>query len=145
MIHLNSDYIRDVKKSKKLTMYDMAERVNLSRSAVRNALNGKATCFRTAWKLAKALDVPVKDIMCEPLTIGQNLAVNRLSRGLSRRDLAEISGVPYSAIEDYEADQNAPPLWNAYYLSSALGLTINECFGLAVDFATVKELEDEPN
>jgi transcriptional regulator with XRE-family HTH domain len=107
----------------------------LTFAAISSAVLGGRTRFETAWKIAEVLDVDVTELTGKKLTLGTNLMAHRLSRRVSREDLAERIGLPISAVADWENDRCFPSLWNAYYASSFLGYTINECFGLDVDFA----------
>lgn len=54
------------------------------------------------------------------------LREERTTRGLSRRQLAAISGVSERALINYENAVNEPPLGQAAKLAASLGLTIDE-------------------
>lgn len=74
-------------------------------------LYAKGICFpdaQTLGKIADALDVKVKDLAGdEPLTytsFGQELRAMREAIGLNRKEVAELTGVPYKSICNYEFD-----------------------------------------
>lgn len=62
----------------------------------------------------------------EARTFGKNLARLREARGLSREDLAELTGVPPEAIGSYERGENVPRSRRQILLAEAMGVSIVE-------------------
>lgn len=142
---LRTDYMQRVMEEKGMTYNDLIYTADITYNTFKRILEMGNASFQTAWKIAKALGVPIVELTGVPLTPGLSLKSARLEKGLSRGELADLAGVEETGLADWEADINMPQLWSAYYVSSALGLTINECFGLEVDTTKAKELYHEPN
>lgn len=62
-------------------------------------------------------------------TRGAAMMRARVKAGMSRDDLAEISGVSLSAISNWERDKNAPSVDVLELVADALGLSIDEYVG----------------
>lgn len=142
---LRGDCIKRVMQEKNVSNTSLSIAAGVTLRTLNRIFQHGSGQFQTAWKIAKALDVPVAEIVGAPLTPGMTLKKVRLERGLTRGELADLAGIEETGLADWEADINMPQLWSAYYVSSALGLTINECFGLEVDTTKAKELYHEPN
>ena len=56
--------------------------------------------------------------------VGDNLARRREERGMTQRELAEISGVPKGSIGNYEAGHYLPRIGNILKLAKVLGKEI---------------------
>lgn len=103
----------------------------ISVDTAKRAWAGCELYFSTICEIAKALKVDIAELTGEILSPGKWLAYNRISRGLSRGDLAERAGVSDGTLANWECGNDDPKLWNAFYVATALGLTIEECFGLS--------------
>lgn len=55
---------------------------------------------------------------------GDNLARRREERGMTQRELAEVSGVPKGSIGNYEAGHYLPRIGNILKLAKVLGKEI---------------------
>lgn len=62
-------------------------------------------------------------------TRGAAMMRARVKAGMSRDELAEISGVSLSAISNWERDKNAPSVDVLELVADALGLSIDEYVG----------------
>lgn len=62
-------------------------------------------------------------------TRGAAMMRARVKAGMSRDELAEISGVSLSAISNWERDKNAPSVDVLELVADALGLGIDEYVG----------------
>lgn len=57
---------------------------------------------------------------------GKNLKRERMKKGYSQRELAEIVGITNPAICKYERNQRIPMVDVAFKLAEALGVTVDE-------------------
>lgn len=62
--------------------------------------------------------------LLQPENFGDWLADERVKRGLSRKQLAELSGVSKQSIYGYEMFGHSPSLYNLTCMLSAMGLMI---------------------
>lgn len=62
-------------------------------------------------------------------TRGAAMMRARVKAGMSRDDLAEISGVSLSAISNWERDKNAPSVDVLELVADTLGISIDEYVG----------------
>lgn len=127
------DVLLEAMETQDLTMTGLAQKSKLAWNTIEKAMNGEELYFKSICALASALNLSVQELASEPLTPGKILMYNRITRGLSREDLSDLSDVPDSTIAGWECDKSPPNLWNAYHVSRVMGLTINECFGLDVN------------
>ena len=67
------------------------------------------------------------------MTPGQRLKQARTAQRLSRRVLAEKSGVAYNSILQYEHDKVEPSLFAATCLADALGISLDWIAGRTKD------------
>lgn len=72
------------------------------------------------------------DLQEDPKTMGEFMLVCRLKRGLTRPQLAELSGVPLSNIRQYELDKVFPSIMNVVCIADALNVSIDELIGRKV-------------
>ena len=114
-----------------MNIYQLAEAAQIGEKTAIRAWSGSDIYSVTACAIALALKVDVEDLTGEPLTLGKRLACSRLSRGINRFELAELSGVNDGTIAEWECNRKVPQLLNAYYVASALGMSVEECFGLS--------------
>lgn len=68
------------------------------------------------------------------MTFGKRLRDLREGRGLTRKALAEASGVPFGTIYSYEGGRRSPALATTVKLAAALGVTC-EAFAGCEDVA----------
>jgi transcriptional regulator with XRE-family HTH domain len=64
------------------------------------------------------------------MSIGDNIAKFRQGRGLTQAELGEKLGVSQNVIARYENNLRNPPLEKLPILAKALGVTLEELFGL---------------
>jgi transcriptional regulator with XRE-family HTH domain len=62
-------------------------------------------------------------------TFGELLRRRREAAGLTRRDLAAASGVPFGTLRQYEDGRRSPSFANAVRLARALGLGLDTFAG----------------
>lgn len=60
------------------------------------------------------------------MTLGETLKQARIEQGWSVRQLAEITGISFMAIYNYERDKTEPRISHLKWLAEALLLSINE-------------------
>lgn len=63
------------------------------------------------------------------MTLGLRIVVARRSKGLTLRDLEDMTGIPNSALSRYEHDHSQPTLERLVILADALGVTPNYLLG----------------
>jgi transcriptional regulator with XRE-family HTH domain len=61
--------------------------------------------------------------------VSKRLQQLRLGRGLSQSQLAEMAGIPFRSLQNYEQAHRAIPLETAAKLAKALGVTLGELAG----------------
>jgi DNA-binding XRE family transcriptional regulator len=114
-----------------MNIYQLAEAARIGEKTAMRAWTGSNIYFVTACAIALALKVDVEALTGETLTLGGRLMCSRLSRGLNRFELAELSGVSDGTISQWESSGKIPQLLNAYHVASALDMSLEECFGLS--------------
>lgn len=62
--------------------------------------------------------------------VGEHIAKLRIERGYSQRDLAKETGISHRMIAYYEKQAQHPPTHVMPVLAKALGVTIDQLFGL---------------
>jgi transcriptional regulator with XRE-family HTH domain len=137
---IDKDAVKRAAENKGFSRYDLFKETGLAWNTILSAYAGTDIHIESIVRLSEALGVSVEELTGGPRTVGVSLAISRTMRGITRRELAERSGVHIKAIGRYEIGVNEPSLWTAYCLACSLGMTINECFGLDVGFAEEKEL-----
>jgi transcriptional regulator with XRE-family HTH domain len=68
----------------------------------------------------------------EAVTFGQRLAALRKAAGYTQQDLADAVGVSRRMVAYYEGQSEHPPTTLVPAIAQALGVTIDELFGVAV-------------
>lgn len=63
------------------------------------------------------------------IAIGEAMRKARESRGLTQKQLADLSGLWRSAISDYERGERFPSVMIAWSIADALGVTIDVLVG----------------
>ena len=80
--------------------------------------------------------IVVKEGLCEefqkPKTVGEYMRKCRVKKGLTRPQLAELSGVAKTTIVGYEMDLSFPGILNLISIADALDVTIDELVGRKV-------------
>ena len=67
-----------------------------------------------------------------PKTMGQHMTLCRLKRGLTRPQLAKLSGVHSTNIRNYETDTAFPTITSVISIADALNVSIDELIGRKV-------------
>lgn len=137
---IDKDAVKCAAENKGFTRYDLFKETGLAWDTILSAYTGKDLYIESVVRISEALGVSVEELIGKPRTVGVSLAISRAIRGITRKELAERSGVHIKAIGRYEVGTNEPSLWIAYCLACSMGMTINECFGLDVGLAEEKEL-----
>lgn len=63
------------------------------------------------------------------MSFGENLIALRVSRGVSRKELAEMLGIPYTTLRNYETDQREPGHSLLIQIATIFSVSVDELIG----------------
>ena len=63
------------------------------------------------------------------MSFGENLIALRVSRGISRKELAEMLGIPYTTLRNYETDQREPGHSLLIQIATIFSVSVDELIG----------------
>jgi transcriptional regulator with XRE-family HTH domain len=58
-------------------------------------------------------------------TVGHRIAINRMQRGFSQRELARAANTSRKTISDYENGKSMPPSYTLYKLAETLEVSVD--------------------
>lgn len=132
--------IRTLRKIRKMTQKDLAEKIKKSEISIRKyESNSTIPPMNVLHSIADALDVSTFTLMDdvlppdEPTTLPlkENIRRIRILRGLKQKQLAQKSGLSPNSISEYESGYRTPSIDALEKLSKAL--TIPPCMLLACE------------
>ena len=95
-----SERIKELRKSKSLTQDELAAKSNLSKNAIWNYENNKRQPnIETLKKIANALDIPVSELLGEPVSMFSGPGGEQLKRALLmpiNNDIKKYFDIPIS-------------------------------------------------
>lgn len=63
------------------------------------------------------------------MSFGENLIALRVSRGISRKELAEMLDIPYTTLRNYETDQREPGNSLLIQIATIFSVSVDELIG----------------
>lgn len=63
------------------------------------------------------------------MSFGENLIALRVSRGISRKELAEMLDIPYTTLRNYETDQREPGHSLLIQIATIFSVSVDELIG----------------
>ncbi|MHB0886212.1 MAG: helix-turn-helix domain-containing protein [Bacillota bacterium] len=132
------DKLRLQREEHQLTLNELALRAGISASHLSDIERGQSDpSVDTLRNLARVLELPVSLILSPVNTLGEKVRMTRETLGLSRKELAERSGISPAMVAQVESGVVQPSLKTVEKLAAALGVT--PCF-LVMDREGVEEM-----
>lgn len=64
------------------------------------------------------------------MTLGESIRIARKAKGYTQKDLAELVGVKFNSISDWEKDKHAPDIDKLERLMDVIDLPLEAAFGI---------------
>lgn len=122
-----SNRIKELRKQKNITQKELAERLHVSQVAINYWENGKREpSISMLFDIAKALGVSYFELMTgikeNKNSIGSNIRLFREKMNLTQKELADLSGLTYENIKDYEECKKNASLDDLKKIAAALNI-----------------------
>lgn len=118
------DRIRKYREEKKLSLKELAQSSGISYSYLCEIEKGFVLpSIRSIRKIASALNVPLKNLLAAPTSLGARLAKIREEQGLNQSQLARKAGVSPGLIGQIEKGRIQPSLKTVEKIAAALDIS----------------------
>ena len=122
------DKIRALREEKGVSLEEASQKLGLSLSYLSEVERGKRTpSLQSIYSICRYFNIPVSLLISTPAkmrVIGQKIKLNREYKGLTQKQLANMSGLSAGLIAQLEAAKVQPSLKTIESLAGAMGVSV---------------------